>query len=120
VERHARKPAAPQTAGSLNESDGTAPREDTSMTDRAAFLRTIREAPAKLLRLLEKEGYRYAIRLKTNPVLGRKIAPLLKGPVGRPSHKPKVFYRSFRYQAGSWECARRSALCTGPKPGRGG
>jgi hypothetical protein len=61
----------------------------------------------KLLRLLEKEGFRYAIRLKTNPVLERKIAPLLKRPVGRPSHKPKVFYRSFRYQAGSWECARR-------------
>jgi Transposase DDE domain group 1 len=64
-------------------------------------------AGPKLLRLLEKEGYRYAIRLKTNPVLERKIAPLLKRPVGRPSHKPKVFCRSFRYQAGSWECARR-------------
>jgi DDE family transposase len=64
-------------------------------------------AGPKLLRLLEKEGYRYAIRLKTNPVLERKIAPLLKRPVGRPSHKPKVFYRSFRYQAGSWEYARR-------------
>src|SRR5262249_13587891 len=52
-------------------------------------------------------GFRYAIRLKTNPVLERKIAPLLRRPVGRPSHKPKVCYRSFRYQAGSWECARR-------------
>jgi hypothetical protein len=39
----------------------------------------------KLLRLLEKEGFRYAIRLKANPVLERKIAPLLKRPVGRPS-----------------------------------
>jgi hypothetical protein len=64
-------------------------------------------AGPKLLRLLEKEDYRYAIRLKTNPVLERKIAPLLKRPVGRPPHQPKVFYRSFRYQAGSWECARR-------------
>jgi hypothetical protein len=62
---------------------------------------------SKLLRLLEKEGYRYAIRLKTNPVLERMIAPLLKRPVGRPSLKPKVFYLSFRYQAGSWESARR-------------
>jgi hypothetical protein len=61
----------------------------------------------KLLRLLEREGFRYAIRLKTNAVLERKIAPLLKRPVGRPSRQPKVFYRSFRYQAGSWECARR-------------
>jgi hypothetical protein len=40
-------------------------------------------------------------------VLEHKIAPLLTRPVGRPSRKPKVFYRSFRYQAGSWECARR-------------
>jgi hypothetical protein len=64
-------------------------------------------AGPKLLRLLEREQFRYAIRLKTNAVLERLIAPMLKRPVGRPSHKPKVFYRSFRYQAGSWECARR-------------
>src|SRR5438477_1086940 len=64
-------------------------------------------AGPKLLRLLEQEGYRYAIRLKTNAVLERKIAPLLKRPVGRPSRKPKVFYHSFCYRAGSWECARR-------------
>jgi hypothetical protein len=61
----------------------------------------------KLLRLLEREGFRYAIRLKANAVLERKIAHLLKRPVGRPSRKPKVFYASFRYQAKSWTCARR-------------
>jgi Transposase DDE domain group 1 len=61
----------------------------------------------KLLRLLEKEGFRYAIRLKANPVLERKIAHLLKRPVGRPSRKPKKFYASFRYRAGSWDQARR-------------
>jgi hypothetical protein len=61
----------------------------------------------KLLHLLEKEGFRYAIRLKANPVLERKIAPLLKRPVGRPSLKPKKFYASFRYRAGSWDQARR-------------
>jgi hypothetical protein len=61
----------------------------------------------KLLRLLEKEGFRYAVRLKANAVLEGKIAHLLKRPVGRPSHKPKVFYASFRYQARSWACARR-------------
>jgi hypothetical protein len=32
---------------------------------------------------------------------------LLKRPLGRPSRKPKKFYASFRYQAKSWECARR-------------
>ena len=36
----------------------------------------------KLLRLLEKEGFRYAIRLKANPVLERKVAHLLKRPMG--------------------------------------
>jgi hypothetical protein len=58
-------------------------------------------------RLLELEGLRYAIRLKANAVLERKIAPLLKRPVGRPSRRPKVFDASFRYQAQSWACARR-------------
>src|SRR5262249_45996106 len=61
----------------------------------------------KLLRLLEEGGFRYAIRLKANPVLGRKIAHLLKRPVGRPSRQPKKFYASFRYRAGPWGCARR-------------
>src|SRR5262245_40856053 len=64
-------------------------------------------AGPKLLRLLEREAFWYAIRIKANAVLERKIAPLLKRPVGRPSHKPKVLYASFRYQAQSWECARR-------------
>jgi Transposase DDE domain group 1 len=61
----------------------------------------------RLLRLLEWEGFHYAIRLKTNPVLQRKIAHLLKRPVGRPSRKPKRFYAGFRYRAGSWDQARR-------------
>jgi hypothetical protein len=64
-------------------------------------------AGPKLLRLLELERFRYAIRIKANAVLERNIAPLLKRPVGRPSRKPIVFYHSFRYRAGSWACARR-------------
>jgi hypothetical protein len=60
-----------------------------------------------LYRLLEKEGYRYAIRLKANAVLEREIEPLLTRPVGRPSHKPKVFFHSFQYQAKSWQRSRR-------------
>ena len=44
-------------------------------------------APA-LSRLLEKEGYRYAIRTKSNAVLEREIEHWLTRPVGRPSHKP--------------------------------
>jgi hypothetical protein len=61
----------------------------------------------KLLRLLEKEGFRYAIRLKANTVLERRIAGWLKRPVGRPSRQPKVFYYNVRYRAGSWDQARR-------------
>src|SRR5262245_55733669 len=64
-------------------------------------------AGPKLLRLLEREGFRYAMRIKSNAVLERKIAHWLKRPVGRPSRKPKVFYHNLRYRAGSWECARR-------------
>ena len=64
-------------------------------------------AGPRLLRLLEQEGFRYAVRIKPNAVLERKVARWLKRPVGRPSRMPEVFYHSFRYQAGSWECARR-------------
>ncbi|MGE5754939.1 MAG: IS1380 family transposase [Planctomycetaceae bacterium] len=64
-------------------------------------------ASPKLFRLLEQEGYWYAIRLKANDVLERDIAHLLRRPVGRPSKMPKVFYHSFRYQAKSWDRARR-------------
>ncbi len=60
-----------------------------------------------LYRVLEKEGYRYAIRLKANAVLEREIEHLLTRPVGRPSHKPKVSYHSFEYQAKSWRHSRR-------------
>jgi DDE family transposase len=60
-----------------------------------------------LYRLLEKEDDRYAIRMAANAVLERAIEHLLKRPVGRPSHKPKVFYHSFQYQAGSWNQPRR-------------
>src|SRR5262249_22237495 len=42
-------------------------------------------ATPKLMKLLEAEGYWYAIRLKANAVLEQQIAHLLKRPVGRPS-----------------------------------
>jgi Transposase DDE domain group 1 len=40
-------------------------------------------------------------------VLERNFVHLLKRPVGRPPKKPKVFYRSFLYQAWYWDRARR-------------
>jgi hypothetical protein len=60
-----------------------------------------------LYRLLEEEDYRFASRLKAKAVLEREIDHLLTRPVGRPSHKPKVFYHSFQYQAKLWQRSRR-------------
>ena len=56
---------------------------------------------------LEVERFLYAIRLPVNDVLCREIEHLMTRPVGRPSLKPKVFYHSFMYQAGSWDRPRR-------------
>ena len=56
---------------------------------------------------LEAEGYFYAIRLKENPILHKKVEHMLTRPVGRPPKKPIVRYHSFRYQAASWKIARR-------------
>jgi len=60
-----------------------------------------------LYRLLEKEGYHYAIRIKANAVLERDIEHLLTRSAGRPSRRPKVFYHSFEYRAKSWHQPRR-------------
>ncbi|MHC4643841.1 MAG: IS1380 family transposase [Planctomycetota bacterium] len=60
-----------------------------------------------IYRLLETEGYYYAIRLKGNNILQSHIEHLLTRPVGRPPKKPIVQYHSFRYQAASWKIARR-------------
>jgi hypothetical protein len=54
-----------------------------------------------------KNGVKYPIRLPANDNLERKVAQLLKRPVGRPSYKPVGRYRSFLYQAASWISARR-------------
>jgi Transposase DDE domain group 1 len=56
---------------------------------------------------LEARGVKYAIRIPANDTLERDIAELLTRPVGRPSYKPVVWYKSFRYQAASWKTARR-------------
>ena len=50
---------------------------------------------------------KYAIRLPANDNLERSIRELLKRPVGRPSYRPVVRYKSFLYQAASWNRARR-------------
>ncbi len=56
---------------------------------------------------LEERGVKYAIRIPANENLERDISELLTRPVGRPSHKPVVWYKGFLYQAASWKTARR-------------
>ncbi len=56
---------------------------------------------------LEERGVKYAIRIPANDSLERDIAELLTRPVGRPSHKLVVWYKSFLYQPASWTTARR-------------
>jgi hypothetical protein len=45
--------------------------------------------------VLEQESFQYTVRIPTNNVLMASISHLLARPVGRPSHKPKVFCESF-------------------------
>ena len=49
----------------------------------------------------------YAIRIPANPSLQSEIEAILFRPPGRPSRKPLVRYKSFQYQAASWNKARR-------------
>ena len=55
----------------------------------------------------EERGVQYAIRIPANRSLELEIEDILFRPPGRPSHKPLVRYKSFRYQAESWSKARR-------------
>ncbi len=64
-------------------------------------------AKPEIYEALEERKVKYAIRLPANDNLERQVAQLLTRPVGRPSYKPVVRYRSFFYQAASWKSARR-------------
>jgi hypothetical protein len=64
-------------------------------------------AKPEIYEALEERGVKYAIRIPSNDSLERDIEELLTRPVGRPSHKPVVWYKSFLYQAASWKTARR-------------
>ena len=56
---------------------------------------------------LEENEVLYAIRIKANAVLERRVEPLLRRRVGRPSKRPEVHFASFTYQAKSWDRSRR-------------
>ena len=55
-------------------------------------------AKPKIYEVLEERGVNYAIRIPANENLERDIAELLPHPVGRPSVKPLVEYKSFLYR----------------------
>src|ERR1700674_2071508 len=64
-------------------------------------------AKPEIYEALEERGVVYAIRIPANESLERDIAELLTRRVGRPNHKPVVWYKGFLYQAASWKTARR-------------
>jgi DDE family transposase len=64
-------------------------------------------AKPEVYEALEERSVKYVIRIPANDSLERDIAELLTRPVGRPSYKPVVWYKSFLYQAASWKTARR-------------
>jgi hypothetical protein len=64
-------------------------------------------AKPEIYEFLEAEGYAYAIRLPTNPILQKQIGHLLTRPVGRPPNYVRVFHASFSYQAATWSKPRR-------------
>ncbi|MDH3469485.1 MAG: IS1380 family transposase [Gammaproteobacteria bacterium] len=61
----------------------------------------------ELFDYLETNDFGYAIRLRANKVLHRRIAHLLKRRPGRPSNNIERHYANFTYQAGSWSRPRR-------------
>jgi hypothetical protein len=76
-------------------------RKDVVVRADAAF------AKPERYKALEARGVKYAIRIPSNDTLEQTVAELLRRPVGRPSHKPVVRYKSFQYRASSWKIARR-------------
>jgi len=63
-------------------------------------------AKPEIYEVLEERSVKCAIRIPSNENPERDIAELLTRPVGRPSHKPVVWYKNFLGQA-SWKMARR-------------
>jgi len=66
-------------------------------------------ARPELMDLFEQyTGLKYYLRLPSNPVLEREIAPFLTRPPGRPPEdQPVTRYHTFHYQAQTWPHPRR-------------
>jgi Transposase DDE domain group 1 len=78
-----------------------------SMGKEVVFRADAAFAKPEIYEALEERRVKYAIRLPANDNLERDIEELLTRRVGRPSHKPVVWYKGFLYQAASWKTARR-------------
>ena len=64
-------------------------------------------AKPEIYEALEERDAEYVIRIPANRNLELKIEDILFRPPGRPSAKPLVRYKSFRYRAESWAKGRR-------------
>jgi hypothetical protein len=64
----------------------------------------------ELLATLEKEGFLYVARLKTNAALERLAAPLLADPPGAGDGRERVWTHELTYRARSWAHPRRVVL----------
>ena len=74
---------------------------------RVAFRADATFAKPGIYDALEQRDVDYAIRIPANKSLELEIEDILFRPPGRPSRKPLVRYKSFRYQAKSWTTPRR-------------
>ena len=75
--------------------------------NRVAFRADAAFAKPEIYDALEQRDVDYAIRMPANKSLELEIEDILFRPPGRPSRKPLVRYKSFRYQAKSWTTPRR-------------
>jgi hypothetical protein len=74
-------------------------------------------AKPEIYEALERRGVDYVIRIPANKNLELEIEDILFRPPGRPSLKPLVRYKSFRYQAASWSKPRRVVAKVEHHPG---
>ena len=74
---------------------------------RVAFRADAAFAKPEICEALEQRDVDYAIRMPSNKSLELDIEDILFRLPGRPSRKPLVRYKSFRYQAKSWTTPRR-------------
>lgn len=65
---------------------------------------------------LEARDVDYIARIRNNAVLDAMAQPHLKRPPGRPPEKPRVWCHESRYQAQSWDRARRVVLVVLEQP----